>query len=422
MTYTYAMKILLTEGAGLTSRQLATRLDATGHDVTAAVSDPLCMARFTRHVHHLMTVPDFGADPLAWFDQMLLGAVSAEIDVIFPTQEQVAVLSHQLPRLEGAGLMTAVPPFASLRRLQDKITAGMTLAEVGVPQPHTLVVQDVADTNEWTAFPAYAKAPVGTGSTGVLRVTDAGELAAAVGQFIERGARADGGVLVQEAVQGILVMAQCVFDAGRMVAFHVNERIQEGANGSASAKASLHLPALQSDLSRLGQALAWHGALSADAIVTDDGVLVIDVNPRLVEPGNAWASGTDLVGAMMAVAQGTPVPTARPSQVGVRTHQLLMAILGAAQRRGRRRDVLRELAAWAGRRGAYAGSHEELQPVWRDWRALVLPLAATISTLTRPSLCNFFTDGAVARYALAPEGWRQLIDTAPLAALTAMPA
>src|ERR1700728_3033518 len=111
MLYINHMKILLTEGAGLTSRQVATRLDQLGHEVHAAVSDPICLARFTRHVRTMHRVPDFGDDPLGWFDQMLAGAIAAGIDVVFPTQEQVTVLSHQLPRLIAAGLATAVPPF-----------------------------------------------------------------------------------------------------------------------------------------------------------------------------------------------------------------------------------------------------------------------------------------------------------------------
>jgi biotin carboxylase len=409
------MKILLTEGAGLTSRQVATRLDEKGHSVSAAVSDPWCLARFTRHVHHLVRVPDFGPDPLAWFDVLLEQAVAAGIDVIFPTQEQVAVLSHQLPRLTAAGLATAVPPFAALQRVQDKLSARRTLDGLGLPQPVTLVVQDPDGAAGWTSFPAFVKAPVGTGSTGVQKVTSQNELRRAVAHFVATGSCDHGGVLVQEAVDGPFVMAQCIFDTGQLVAFHANERVQEGANGSAAAKCSVELPALRADLARLGQSLQWHGALSVDAIVAGGRALVIDVNPRLVEPGNAWAAGTDLVGILLAVAQGHFVAPAAPSRPGVRTHQLLMAILGAGQR-GRRRDVARLLWTVARRRGVTAGSVEELQPCRGDWRALVLPAAAALATLVRPALFAYFTDGAVSRYALAPEGWRRLCQVPPLEA------
>ena len=408
------MRVLLTEGAGLTSRQVATQLDRLGHDVSAAVSNPLCLARFTRHVRTLHRVPHFGDEPLLWLDRVLQVARDAQVDVIFPTQEQVTVLSHQLPRVLAAGVATAVPPFAALVQVQDKLSALHTLAELGVPQPVTAVVRDPSECETWTSFPAYAKAPVGTGSSGVRRVTSAAALADAVCSFIDRGVLEDGGVLVQEALEGTFLMAQCIFDQGSLVAFHANERLLEGANGSGAAKSSTEVPTLRTDLARLGEALAWHGALSVDAVVVEGRAFVIDVNPRLVEPGNALAAGTDLVGALLAVMLRAPAVVTPPSRRGVRTHQFLMALLGAAQRRERRRDVLAEIGRRLIRVGVYAHSEEELLP-WRcDRRTIVLPIAAVLATLVRPRLWRAFTDGAVNSYALTAAGWHQLRAVAPL--------
>ena len=82
---------------------------------------------------------------------------------------------------------------------------------------------------------------------------------------------------------------------------------------------------------RLGAALGWHGALSADVIIGPDGPRFIDINPRLVELVNALASGVDLAGALVEVARSgssrVPQPAAAP---GARTHQLLLAVLGLA--------------------------------------------------------------------------------------------
>ena len=343
-------------------------------------------------------------------------AATAHIDMIFPTQEQVAVLSHQLPRLLQAGLATAVPPFASLEQVQDKLSALRTLARLEVPQPRTVVLQDPSEASDWNRFPAYVKAPVGTGSAGVRRVTDTAGLAEAVRHFVDAGAGADGGVLVQEALFGRFVMAQCVFDAGSLVAFHANERVQEGANGSAAAKASMDAPGLRADLTRLGQALAWHGALSVDAILVHARAYVIDVNPRLVEPGNALAAGTDLVSALLAVAMGCrPSPLPRPGSA-CDTHQFLMALLGAAQRTGRRRSVLAEIVRRLRRRGVYAHSTEELLPWKGDRRTVILPVAAALATLIRPALWRTFTDGAVVPLRPHGAGWRQLREVTPLPA------
>ncbi len=220
-------------------------------------------------------------------------------------------------------------------------------------------------------------------------------------------------MLVQEAADGTLVMAQSVFDTGTMIAFHANERVREGVNGSASVKRSTDQPELRAAMDRLGRHLAWHGALSFDAIVTAGGPVVIDVNPRLVEPGNAIAAGTDLVAALLAVATGTAPPVGGESRSGVTTHQLLMAILGAAQRTGRRRAIAGEVAAALAQRGDYAGSREELLPLRGDWRTLSLPVMATMATLLHPPAYRWFAQGAVAGYALSPQGWRALCESAP---------
>jgi len=403
------MRVLLTEGSGLASRQVATRLDELGHEVLAAVSDPLCLARFTRHVRHLVRVPPFGADPFGWFDAVLERAVALGVDVVFPTQEQVTVLSHELPRLRAAGLSTAVPPFAALARVQDKVTARATLEAAGVAQPRSVVVRDRSDLEAWSAFPAFVKAPIGTASSAVRRVEGPGELAAAVPSLLGR----EQAVLVQEGAEGTLVMAQSIFDAGTMIAFHANERVREGVNGSASVKRSTELPELRAAMDRLGSRLAWHGALSLDAIVTAGGPLVIDVNPRLVEPANAVAAGTDLVGLLLGVATGTPPLRGAESRPGVTTHQLLMAVLGAAQHTGRRRAVVGEVAAALAHRAACTGSHEELLPLRGDWRTLTLPVLATMATLLRPASYRWFAQGAVASYALSAEGWRALHGSTP---------
>jgi hypothetical protein len=79
-----------------------------------------------------------------------------------------------------------------------------------------------------------------------------------------------------------------------------------------------------------------------DLIVAEGGPLIIDVNPRLVEPANALAAGVDLVGAMLDVAGDAPAQKWSSGRAGLRTSQTLLAILGAAEQHGTRGAVLRE--------------------------------------------------------------------------------
>ena len=103
-----------------------------------------------------------------------------------------------------------------------------------------------------------------------------------------------------------------------------------------------------------------------DVIVTTDGPVVIDVNPRLVEPMNAFFAGVDLVGTMLDLARHQTPDEQSVGRAGIRSRQLLLAILGAAQNKGSRTAILRELAHTVGRRGQYEDAAEELTPISGD--------------------------------------------------------
>lgn len=407
------VRVLLSDGSGLTARQSATRLAAAGHQVGVLTGDPLALSRFTRHVTHRHRVPPYGTGPFAWLDAALEAYAAGRYDVLLPTQEQVAVLARAPGRLAAAGVVTAVPPFAALSRVQDKVSAGATLAGLGLPQPESSVVTTAADLAGWDGFPVFVKVPIGTATTGVTRVGGRAAMVALAATLDAEGTFAGSGVVVQSPVAGDLAMVQAVFAHGSLVALHANLRVREGANGGASHKRSIDVGPVRALVETLGGALGWHGALSVDVIIGDDGPRCIDVNPRLVEPQNAWFSGVDLVGALLEVAVGgTPVP--RPSPVaGVGTHQLLLSVLGAAQHVGTRRAVLTELTQCRRHGGAYADSVEELTPIGGDLRTMVPVAAAAAATLVRPAWWSAFASGAVSSYALTPAGWDEILAGPP---------
>jgi glutathione synthase/RimK-type ligase-like ATP-grasp enzyme len=395
------VRVLLSEGSGLTSRQVATRLGQLGHHVEILSSTPICLTRFTRHVRKVHRVPAFARQPLVWLEAAERIALARAIDVLFPTHEQVTVLSARRASLEVA---TIAPAFDSLRRVQDKISAYRTLVEAGVPQPESLVLARLDELDRVTRFPVFVKRPISTASAGVRRASSPAELRAAA-SALGLGA---GQVLVQQQASGPLAMVQAIVDDGRLVAYHANLRIREGVGGGAAIKESVALPGMPEHVEALARALSWHGPLSLDVIVTRDGPLAIDVNPRIVEPMNAYLSGVDLVAAALDLAQGR-----RPAgRAGVRSHQTLLAVLGAAQRCDSRRAVARELFSALAKRGDYAGSREELTPIAGDPLAAIPLVAAAAATMARPSLWRAFEAGAVGPYALTPEAWEQILAAA----------
>ena len=433
------MLILLSDGAGLTARQCATVLARAGYQVEALCPAGLCLARMTRHVRQVHPVPAIGRDPFGWLDAALGIAARRRAGLLLPVQEQVAVMSLARHRIEAAGLATAVPDFGALAQVQDKVSAFSTLTRLGLPQPPAVLAATAAElAGAELGRPVFVKTPIGTASAGVRRVTSREALrqlaadyerqgvfegAARDGGVLDGGVLDGGGVLVQQAVAGPLVMVQSVFSRGELVASHACQRVREGASGGASHKVGLDLPEAREHLARLGAALGWHGALSADVILGPAGIQFIDINPRLVEPVNALYSGVDLVRALVEVARsGTsrPQPPASRLRPGARTHQLLLAILGAAQHGGRR-GVARELRDGLLHRGDYRGSHEELTPGGGDLLA-GLPVALTaLATLVRPAAWRYLTSGGVGAYSLSPAAWEELRRAAAAAAALAIP-
>lgn len=399
------MLVLLSDGAGLTSRQSATLLSRAGHRVEVLSPDPLCLCRFTRHVRKVHTVPAYGADPFGWLEAAGVIAERRGADLLLPTQEQVAVLAVAAPHQ----FRTVVPGFAALAQVQDKLSAHTTLTRIGLPQPAAEIADSPAALAAAGPLPAFVKTPIGTASLGVHRVATRNQLRQLSQRLEADGAFQSGGVLVQQPVEGPLVMVQSVFAHGEQVAFHACERIREGPGGGASRKKSLPLPGVREHMAVLGGALGWHGALSADVILGADGPQFTDINPRLVEPMNAYLSGTDLIGALIDIAFTGTTGKAHESRPDVRTRQTLLAILGAARHRSRRRDVIAELWHTLLRTSDYRGWAEELTPPRHDPLTFVPGLVAAAATMIHPAVWRHFTGSSVNAYSLTPAAWQEIL-------------
>jgi hypothetical protein len=133
-------------------------------------------------------------------------------------------------------------------------------------------------------------------------------------------------------------------------------------------------------------------------------------HPRLAEPVNAAWAGVDLVTPLLDLATGQRPRLQGTGLPGVRTHQVLLAVLGAAQhgRHGGRRRVTTELVRAALRRRDYRGSAEELTPLRSDPLSAIPVAIAAASSLVRPASSLRFTSGSVSGYALTRDGWRRI--------------
>jgi predicted ATP-grasp superfamily ATP-dependent carboligase len=371
------LRVLVSEGNSTSAREAITILGLSGHLVEVCDPSPVCLARFSRFVRKFHRCPGLRDDPagfLAFLENLL---AAQPFDVLLPIHEQGFLLArarHRLP--DRVGL--ALPDFESYRAVHNKAGFSRLLDGLGLPQPPTRIVQSADELRSAVQFPCVVKTSVGTASRGVWFVRDGADLDRALHELQEvhlSGAFA-GEVLVQDFVAGATEKAQGVFCRGRLLGFHVYRQIATGAGGGEAIKQSVSRPQLRQLLAAIGAKLAWHGALSVDAIMPDCSAapLLIDCNPRLVEPMSAYLAGLDLVGLLLRISLGETPDAAGESRADVRTHLAMQALLGCAARGGTRRDLMRECWRLSIRSGPYAGSAEELTPVRLD-RTGAVPLA-----------------------------------------------
>jgi len=401
-------RILLSEGSSLSSREAITALGLAGHQVELVSSNPICLGRFSRFVNRVHRAPASGVDPDGYLAAVIEIVKTGSIDALIPVHEQAYLFAAARERLP-AGLGIALADFEAFEQVQSKASFAALLSRLKVTQPQTDIIRSADEFVAERPTPFFVKAAYGTASAGVWRVGDLRQRDALLLQLEQQNAFADG-LLIQAAVIGALERTQAVFDHGRLVASHIYRQVVEGPGGGDVLKISINRAEVRETVERIGQALAWHGALSFDYI-RDDATGTphfIDANPRLVEPMNAWLSGVDLPGALLQISLGETPPVQPEGREGVLTRLGLMGLLDAARRRNRRRDILREIDLLISSSGRYRGSREELVPLLTDpWCAI--PLAVVVARLLRaPEAAARFSDSAVAAYSLTPSAIHRL--------------
>ena len=374
------LRVLLAEGSSTSAREAVTILGLAGHHVEVCDPDRFCLARFSGFVRRFHRCPGLRQDPagfLRFIEQLL---VTRHFDVLLPIHEEGFLFARLRQRLgRHAGL--ALPSFASYRAVHGKAGFSRLLDQMRLPQPATRIVASATDLRDLIRLPAVVKTSVGTASRGVWFVRSDADLDAALRELDGGMAFADE-VLVQDLVSGTTEKAQAVFCQGSLIGFHAYRQISAGVGGGEAVKQSVNRPEVRAAMAMIGGRLLWHGSLSVDYIWREDSniPLLVDCNPRLVEPMSGFLAGVDLVGLLLAVSQGESPALGGASRDGVRTHLAMQVLLGCAARGGRRRDVAREAWRLVAGRGPYAGSTEELTPLRLDWLGIV-PVALTLLLL-----------------------------------------
>jgi len=402
------LRILVPEGSSTSAREAITILGLAGHHVEVCDPSPWCLARYSRFVRKFHRCPGLRRDPagfLAFIERLI---AAGRFDVLLPTHEQGFLFARLRERFEGR-IAVALPPFENYRTAHSKAGFSRLLARLDLPQPPTRILRSQSEPRGMVRFPAVVKTSVGTASRGIRFVHNESELASALQEMDASGAFTDE-VLVQDMIAGTTEKAQSVFCRGRLVGFHAYRQVAPGVGGGEAIKESVSRPVVRAYLEKLGAALDWHGALSVDAIMPDDGSapLLIDCNPRLVEPFNALAAGTDLVAQLVRVSLGESPAALPEGRAGVLTHLGMQALLGLASRGGSRRDLVREFRRLLDHGGPYAASTEELTPVLHDGLGAVPLLMTFALLLASPAFATKLARGGFGEHLLDVASIREI--------------
>jgi predicted ATP-grasp superfamily ATP-dependent carboligase len=402
------LRVLVSEGNSTSAREAITILGLSGYLVEVCDPSPFCLARFSRFVRKFHHCPGLRYDPagfLAFVEKLL---ATRHFDVLLPIHEQGFLFARVQQRLaDRVGL--ALPVFESYRAVHSKAGFSRLLDELGLPQPATRILRSESELRATIKFPYVVKTSVGTASRGIWFVRNEADLDDTLRNLSASGAFADE-VLVQDLVMGATEKAQAVFCRGKLLGFHAYRRIAAGVGGGEAIRRSVSRPQVRTLLATIGKKLAWQGALSVDYVMADEDAtpLLIDCNPRLVEPMSAYLAGLDLVGLLLRISLGETPAAAGESRADVRTHLAMQALLGCASASGARRDIWRECWRLLVGSGPYAGSTEELTPVRQDWISAVPLGMLAVALLAAPRSALGLARGGWGAHLLGPASIRQI--------------
>jgi predicted ATP-grasp superfamily ATP-dependent carboligase len=407
------LKILLSEGSSNSARQT---LYGLGRKYSIDIVDPSpwCQCRYSSLVHRWYRCPPAAKDPAAYVACVVDWLKRNRYDVLFPTHEQVYLLSRYRDLL-GKRVGLAVPDFESLRRMQSKAEFARLMAELGLPIPACRIVDSERDIAAHDQFPCYLKLVHSTASLGVKRAENREGLIAGLAEFKRCGLWQEGTeILIQQPAHGGQAEVNAVFQHGRLVAASCLDVLCTGIGGGPAQRVSANHAHVIDHVGQLGGYLQWHGPLVLEYFYDDASGKpeYIEANPRIGESVNAQLSGVNVCEIVARISLEENVETLTVGNPGVRSHNGFILLIADAYNGANRRELLKRL--WAGwtRRGIYATFESEMTRPREDWGSLIPATVVTLGLLANPRSAIRLTQNTVANYSL-PQNAASIIEGLP---------
>jgi predicted ATP-grasp superfamily ATP-dependent carboligase len=303
-----------------------------------------------------------------------------------------------------------------MERMQNKAEFSKLLLELGLPQPHSVIVRCNKELDRPWQYPIYFKLAHSTAGGGVFRIESRAELDRRASELQAKGKF--GGnyeAVMQQPGRGVLSTVQAVFNEGTVVGIHSFEARKLGVGGMSTARISADHPLVREHIARIGGFLGWHGALFIDYFYDRDSGQpeYIECNPRIGETVNAMLSGVNLPQLLVEVSRGESPSPAPLGRTGVRTHNLFMALMSLAYDGKDRGALVREIRECAKGQGLYENSEDDLTRPQDDALSRLPRLWIMAQLLAWPPLARRIVASTVENYSL-PESAIEKIKALPL--------
>ena len=369
--------ILITDAGRGSAIAFIRSLGRKGWRVIAADSDPRSPGFRSRHVWDRLLYPAPESAPREFVQTLLQTVREKNVDLIVPVTDAVIFpLSEARSQFEGL-CQLAMPDAATLEVVTNKLKTVELARRLGVPTPHTVLVQTAQEAVErWQGqgWPVVLKPrasrlyrdQAGVEAFTVSYASDGAQLSQQMQRFEGRCP-----VLLQEYYPGEGHGVELLMHEGRALVAFQHKRIREvPVNGGASAfRESVPLdPKMYDDSVRLLQALNWTGLAMVEYKVGAAGPKLMEIN------GRVWGSlplavrsGVDFPrGLAELYLYGAPKNGAAPGagyEVGVRARNLELDMVWIASvLRGKRRyPFLKMPSRWQ----ALAALLELLNPTYQ---------------------------------------------------------
>jgi carbamoyl-phosphate synthase large subunit len=257
-----------------------------------------------------------------------------KVDAIIPTvDEEVSVLARYASKFRARGIRLPIPNGNDVDLARDKLRIA-SFSKFGLDTPRTLGFKSASELPDMISelgLPCVLKQRVGRGGRGFAVIDTAADAR------YWRKKRGKDELVLQEKVDGDLLLVQGIAKKGKVIVHIVHKRLAVKAPGSGTAIAAVTVldETASEHLRRVVRVLKWEGAIGVEFVHDPkaEKYYLIDVNPRICGQSHlSTMAGMNLAYGLVQFAMGRKVtigPSYRPDVAFIRTWKDEAVALGS---------------------------------------------------------------------------------------------